>query len=137
MKKLILSLILVTGLFSAIKAQTEVFNAVKHTEIKKDTTVNVDTSILTFNSMGSRLKAIDLVVSKISGTVSGTVYIQASNTGGLTWDSIDSLVTSNQVTNKKHKEFTATTYKSYRVYYITSGTQSSILYAGYLRRPDE
>lgn len=137
MKKLILSIIMVTGLFKAINAQTEVFNAAKHTELKKDTTVNVDTSILTFNSIGSRLKAIDLVVTKISGTVSGTVYLQASNTGGLTWDSIDSLVATNQAVNKKHREFTSTTYKSYRAYYITSGTQSSVLVASYLRRPDE
>lgn len=121
----------------ALKAQTETFNAIKHTEIKKDTTVNTDTSILVFNSMGSRLKAIDLVVLKVSGTVAGTVYLQASNTGGITWDSIDSLVTTNVVTNKKHIAFTSTGYKSYRAYYITSGTQSSVLIAGYVRRPDE
>lgn len=136
MKKLLFVLLISLSIATGLKAQT-VFNSTIHNEVKRDTTVNVDTSILSFNSMGSKLKAIDLVVLKISGTVAGKVYLQGTNTGGVVWDNIDSLVNSNQVTNSKHIVFTSTGYKSYRAYYTTSGTQSSILIAAYLRRPDE
>ena len=116
---------------------TEVFNAAKHTVLLKDTTVNVDTSILSVKEMGSRLKAIDVLVLKVSGTVGGKVYVQGTNTGGLSWDNIDSLVNTDVASQKKHVVFTSTAYKSYRTYYITTGTQSSILAVGVLRRPDE
>jgi hypothetical protein len=116
---------------------TEAYNAEKHRTIKLDTTVNVDTSIVAFNSVASKLKGFDIYVKKISGTLAGKVYIEATS-NGITWDRIDSLVMVDQATNKKHKEFTGTGgYNSFRSYYETTGTQSCALWITLIRRPDE
>ncbi len=129
MKKIIL-LALIVPMVNVVMSQPV-------TEVRRDTLVNVDTATIAFNSIGSRLKAIDFLVQKVSGTVGGKVYLQASNNGGISWDNLDSLTNSNQATNTKHIAFTKTDYKSYRAYYTTSGTQNSILIVAYLRRPDE
>lgn len=135
--KYFLSLIMICVLSLTTNAQTDKFNTNKDFELKIDTTVNADTSVIAFYQMPSGLKAIELLVVKASGTLSGKVYLQGSNSNGLNWTNIDSLTVSNVSMSSKNITFTATQWKSYRTYYVTTGTQKCAVIVGVLRRPDE
>ena len=101
-----------------------------------DTAINADTSTINFNSIASKVKSFQATVSKISGTVAGKVYLQGTVDGNA-WLNIDSLVLTNVITNTKVFPAYPTIYNSYRAYFITSGTQQSVLTLAALRRPDE
>lgn len=121
-----------------VHAQTTLYQSQsKDYALKMDTLVNADTTVIYFNEIGSHLKNIDVLVKKVSGTIAGKVYIQGSNTGWVNYHNLDSLSCTDVAENKKPSLFTATSFLSYRVFYITSGTQVCVVYAAYLRRPDE
>ena len=103
-----------------------------------DTTTNADTNYVTIKSVGSHVKAIQATVTKVSGTVAGTVILQGT-VDGIAWVNVntDTLTLTDQATNTKVWTISSTIYNSYRVQYKTSGTQVSYLNLSYLRRPDE
>jgi len=104
-----------------------------------DTNTNATTSYLYFNGIPGHVKSMQLTVTKISGTVAGTVIIDASN-DGVAWvpaGAGDTLTLANQASNSGLFPFTGTYYKSYRARFTTTGTQVSSLLATLVRRQDE
>ena len=102
-----------------------------------DTLTNTDTSVVSFNSIGSKVKSFQVTAKKISGTISCTVYLQGT-VDGIAWSNLDSLVMANNTTTQtKVVTISATSYNSYRSNAITAGTQSFWYTIAVLRRPDE
>ena len=98
---------------------------------------NTDTLTLPAYGIGSNVKGFQISVLKVSGTVAGTVYLQAT-IDGIAWANIDSLVLSNVATVQTKITIPAhTSYNSYKAYFVSSGTQVYTPYFAYLRRPDE
>lgn len=119
---------------TSAKAQNPAERVIKYAP---DTATSADTVIITFTGIGSHLKSMSTVVTKVTGTIAGIVLLQGSN-DDVTWYDVntDTLTCTNQTTNKKHWAITATNYYSYRVWYKqTTGTAAIRL--TYLRRPDE
>lgn len=136
MKRLIFLAALGIMCACAVSSQAQPLKAGPVREIKVDTLTNTDTASLAFNSIGSNVVSFTVVVKKVSGTVGGKVYLQATN-DGVEWEMLDSLTNSNVATNIKTVLISRTSYNSYRAYYTTSGTQSSVLRFVAVRRPDE
>lgn len=111
-------------------------NAQKREVSVKDTNTNAVTSYVNFNSVASRVKAFQASVTKVSGTVAGKVYLEATIDGSQ-WQKLDSLVLSDVTTQTKLFPISATSYNSYRANFTTTGTQVSYLIFSMLRRPDE
>lgn len=101
-----------------------------------DTATNADTVIVTVANIKSKVKAFQITVKKVSGTVASKVYLQGTIDGS-NWVNIDSLTNSDQAINTKITTVTSTIYNSYRAYYPSTGTQKSTLTLAYLRRQDE
>ncbi len=129
MKKVILILIAAFGL-TTIKAQ------VRYTS-SPDTNTNATTSYVTFASINSKVKGIQASVTKVSGTVGGTVILQGTIDGTLWVTVSDTLTLTNTATQSKVWVLSATSYNSYRAAFTTTGTQVSFLKLSYLRRQDE
>jgi len=141
MKKLLLIALAATLSTVCVKAQNSVqpeWLRPERVVYPSDTTTNADTNYVTIKSVGSNLKSIQATVTKVSGTVGGTVILQGT-VDGIGWVNVntDTLTLSDQATNSKVWLITSTSYNSYRVQYKTSGTQVSYLNLSYLRRPDE
>ena len=132
MKKVIFLILFVASAFYS-NAQ-----AVKPEKIVviSDTAINADTVIVSFTAVKSKIKSFQLSINKVNGTVDGTVFLQGTINGN-DWITIDSLAATNVAITTKMFAINATSYYSYRAYYITTGTQKSILTAAYLRRQDE
>ncbi|KAA2245498.1 hypothetical protein F0L74_05945 [Chitinophaga agrisoli] len=136
MKKLLILSAVSMLVAVAFECQAQVVNQVQRITAS-DTLTNADTAYLSFNSIGSHLKSIQVSVDKISGTVAGSVFIQAT-VDGFNWDSVtDTLTLANQANNKRTWFFTNTYYNSYRARSITSGTMQAKINAALLRRGDE
>lgn len=116
MKKLIFIALLFIG-FSA-SAQTTM-PIIPET----DTLTNADTlyKYLPKGIAGFDKLTIQPVITRVSGTMAGTSFFQAS-LDNESWYTIDSLVTTNQVTNTKLYHYAPPTYLYYRWMFITSGT---------------
>lgn len=100
-----------------------------------DTAVNTDTSIITLTAVPSHIISFQTTVTRLSGTAGGKVYLEGT-TDGVGWIRLDSMTLTNQAINSKL--FTLSTQPpcwSYRAYYISSGSQSSIQRFSYTRRP--
>lgn len=102
----------------------------------KDTNTNAVTSYANFYNTGSKVQSFTYVVTKVSGTVAGTVILQGTD-DGTNWFDLDTLTLANQATNAKVFLPEKTYYNSYRAKFTTSGTQVSYLVAALVRRPDE
>ncbi|SEW01993.1 hypothetical protein SAMN05428988_1319 [Chitinophaga sp. YR573] len=101
------------------------------------TLTNAATVNLSFNGIGSGLKTIQVAALKVSGTVAGSAYIQAT-VDGVNWLSVtDTLTLTNVTTNTKVWTFTATNYNSYRAVFTGSGSMAATITAALLRRADE
>lgn len=88
-----------------------------------DSLINTDTMTHVISiTAGYQSIAVSPVVTKVSGTVAGTVRIYGS-VDGVNYNQIDSLVLSNQTTNFTIKSYTPI-YQNIKVQYITSGTQT-------------
>ncbi|RTL47253.1 MAG: hypothetical protein EKK39_14890 [Sphingobacteriales bacterium] len=99
---------------------------------------NVDnaTSYINFNSIQSKVKSIQLTVSKISGTLAGAVYLEGT-VDGFAWVGIDSMPLTDTTIATKVIVLNGTYFNSYRARFVTTGTQVSNLTMAVLRRPDE
>lgn len=130
MKKLFLLAIVIAASFTV--------NAQSYSTVitSTDTSTNADTVIVQVANMKSKLKAFQITVKKVSGTVGSKVYLQGTIDGSQ-WVNIDSLVNTDQSFNTKVVTVTATNYNSYRAWYPSTGTQKSTLTLAYLRRQDE
>lgn len=103
-----------------------------------DTTTNTGTSYVgvTVNNYYKEL-SVHCVVTKISGTVAGTVTLQGSNDGtnyvtvSTSYSDAQTLSCTNQTTNSKLFTITGSPYKYYRLSYTGSGTMAATV-RGYL-----
>lgn len=87
-----------------------------------DTLTNADTATVVLSLDGSA-KSVEGLVTKVSGTVAGTVTFQGLTPDGGTWVDIDALTLTN--TASQYKLFSISTpriYAGYRLRFITSGT---------------
>ena len=136
--KLLFAFFLTLFCAGALQAQTSLLaiKPEKVVAVEVDTTSNTDTTTLVFNGIGGKVKSFQASVVKVSGTVAGKVYLQGTVNGN-DWVNLDSLTATNVSLSTKVFPITATTYYSYRAYYITTGTQASYLTFAYLRRQDE
>jgi hypothetical protein len=98
----------------------------------KDTTDNTATSYITLPiSQWYNTIAIQSVVTKISGTVAGTVTLQGSldgtnyNTVSSSYATVTSYVPTNVTTNTKMFVVTGSPYRYYRLSYTGAGTMSA------------
>lgn len=97
------------------------------TRVQSDTSVNADTSVISWVPMPSKLISMTSTVTRLSGSVAGKVYLQATDDNS-DWVTLDSMVLTNQATNSKRfplRSAAGTSYYGYRFYYISSGTQTS------------
>jgi hypothetical protein len=100
-----------------------------------DTASNATTIYLTKAAIEDGIVAIQAKVTKISGTVAGTVWLQGSIDGtNFETISTDTLALANQTTNFKIWTISKTNYSSYRIKVTTSGTQASVATLSWLRR---
>ncbi|MGN6476320.1 MAG: hypothetical protein ACTHKV_03770 [Flavipsychrobacter sp.] len=90
-----------------------------------DTLADTDTAIVVIPVVNNTVSAT-VNVDKVSGTVAGTVYLEAT-VDNITYDKLDSLTLANQAVNNKtfnlHGGNNKLMYASYRFEFITSGTQ--------------
>lgn len=123
--------------FNEVKAQSlpsQVTFTGASSTVAKTTLTNTDTAIGLIRLAGNYdVVTIQAIVNKTSGTVGGTVLLQAS-LDGTNYDAVDSLVCSNQTVNFKHFKLGASNYYWYRLYYKTYGTQVSTLSTYYVAR---
>lgn len=113
-------------------AKRTAFPMLSNVGLSSDTTANTGTSHLTlpvtqwYNTM-----TIQSVITKISGTVGGTVLLQGSNDGtnyntvSSTYADVVSYVPTDQATNTKIFVITGSPYRYYRVSYTGTGTMSA------------
>lgn len=107
-------------------------------KVSTDTSTNADTVAVTFSGLSGDVKSFQATVTKLSGTAAGGVYLQGTINGS-DWVNIgtnDTLVV-NATSQTKVWTLSATSYHSYRAWYKTTGTQTSVISFSYLRRPDE
>jgi hypothetical protein len=137
LKKLLFLFMLIAMVTYVAQAQTPIFQIKPErvTVIAPDTAINTDTVAIVFTGIPSKIKSFQATTKKVSGTVAGKVYLQGTNDGN--WLNVDSLTVTDVATTTKLFTLTSTIYFSYRAYYITTGTQRSILNFSYLRRQDE
>jgi hypothetical protein len=119
--------------FNPIQAQ--IVTTVKAT---KDTLTNADTAYVNF-SVTNLAKSVEAHVTKVSGTVAGKVYFQAT-VDGTNYTTIDSLTLADQSVNYKvfplHASNGRLTYATYRFSIYESGTCKSAPKGYLLRRSD-
>jgi hypothetical protein len=100
----------------------------------KDTCVDVDTTVINVTPSSNDVIAFHVKAAKVSGTVAGKFYLQASidNTN---WVTTDSVSLANQSYNLGTFEPSALSYAYYRIRVVTSGTCKINAIRGYnLRR---
>ncbi len=137
MKRLLLLSTLFAFIATLATAQTPIYQLKpeKVTVVAPDTAINADTVAIVFTGIPSKIKSFQATAKKVNGTVAGKVYLQGTNDGN--WLNIDSLTVTDVALTTKHFTIPSTIYYSYRAYYITTGTQRSVLNFTYLRRQDE
>lgn len=89
-----------------------------------DTNTNTETrNIVTgTNTKDFKYVAVQYVGTKVSGTISGKVYLESSVDGTNYGTAIDSLTLTDQATNTKIFDVSLKPRKSYRFRVVTSGT---------------
>lgn len=133
MKK-IFSILLIGALLFAVSnnSQAQVFK----TNSTVETLTNADTAYITFSAVEDGVVSLFVKVTKTSGTVAGTIWLEGS-VDGTNWESAsaDTLALANQTTNFRHWAVPENNkFMSYRVKIITTGTQVSVSRFSYLRR---
>jgi hypothetical protein len=118
--KYILSLFLCFILFSIGSAQTVNFTGT-------DTVVNAGTKAINLTVSGSyNSGALQVIITKIDGTVAGNAIFQGS-VDGVNYVNLDTLATSNVATQTKIFIQTPVLYPFYRVSYTGTGTMRAII----------
>lgn len=139
MKKLFALLIAAVTIAFVVPAETkaQVSSPVKTTKVSADTTADAATVYVTLTAAPDNLVSISAVVTKVSGTVAGTVILQGT-ADGTNWVTIDgdTLTLANQTTNVIVWTVTHNSFYSYRIKHTGSGTQRSIPSLVYVRRID-
>ncbi len=91
-----------------------------------DTLVNTATKDLLFKvTTSNEVASFQVVNTKLSGTVAGSSFFQASN-DGVNFINLDTLVNTNVTTNTKFFVDSPTKYLWYRIRWTGSGTMSAI-----------
>lgn len=133
MKKFILIAIL--GLFS-FAADAQVTNMVSRYSNTTDTVANTDTKYMYVTVTASHENvSIQPVITKVSGTVAGTYFVQGSLDGTNYVSNIvasDSVTATNVTTNTVVWVLDSKAYKYYRVGYTGSGTMNATLKSYFL-----
>lgn len=128
MKKFILIAIL--GLF-CLTSNAQVTNMTSRYSNTTDTVSNTDTKYMYVTVTASHENvSIQPVITKVSGTVAGTYFIQGSLDGTNYVSNIvstDSVTATNVTTNTYIWALTSKAYKYYRIGYTGSGTMSTTL----------
>lgn len=103
--------------------------------VKGDTLTNADTVYITTDNQLDGLAGLQATVLKVGGTVAGHALLQGT-IDGIAWVNVntDTLTLTNVATQSKVWPITANGYKTYRIRYITTGTQVSVPYAAWIRR---
>lgn len=124
MKKLIVVLLL--SFVTAICQSTEASAQSRLTPLL-DTNTNGETNTLTTSLLtnGHGDIALQYVGTKLSGTISGKVYLQGS-VDGTNFVTIDSLVLADVTTNTKIFDLSAKKRAKYQFSIVTSGSQSLV-----------
>ena len=139
MKKILYGLLIAALTFGTISLPTIKVKAQSTKKVVSvDTLVDAETQNITFNPMSSKLRAIQVTVKKVTGTVAGKVYLEGTIDGNYVL--LDSLTLSDQAINTKIFPFTrsvGTNYLGYRARFATTGTQTSTASASWLRRTDD
>lgn len=135
MKKILL-LIFMAGLFGYASAQFT--TGVKVPQLNTDT---IKTGALTVTKVinltsGYSLVSFQPVVTKVSGTIAGKVYI-AGSVDGTNYILADSLVLSDVATNTKIFKFTGNPYWKYKIWGVGTGTLKGLFTLWYLARKHE
>lgn len=128
MKKLFSILVISLSLLSLTSHQARGQSPVHVPVVAGDTLVNADTLTRIFSfTDGYAGIILTPVVTKISGTVAGTMYLYESGNGTDWSDATDSLVLANSASRQYPKRgfrLTAPIAAKYKMVFITSGTQS-------------
>ena len=98
-----------------------------------DTLTNADTAYVTL-SLDQSVKSVEGLVTKVSGTVAGTIVLQGKSLDGGSWEAIETLNLTDAAS--QYKIFPITTpriYAAYRIRFITTGT-SVVVPKAYLLR---
>ncbi len=122
MKTLLVAVIVLIG----VSARSQVVQSFPHVP-ETDTLVNADTVYKVFPIIGTKDKlfAIQPVVTKVSGTMAGTSFLQAS-LDGTNWVSVDSLTVTDVSVNTKLISIEDPKYAYYRFLFRTSGTVKAV-----------
>ncbi len=116
--------------------------------VSRDTTSNTDTSIVYLNPSNSstattksKVTSFQASVLRVSGTVGGYVLLQYTN-DFLAWKDVntDTLTITSLTSGYQSKIWTntaGTSAAAYRLWYKSTGTQTSTLTGSVCRRPDE
>ncbi len=137
MKKLFIFILLTVAGMCTVSAQSQY----KFISESIDTALNADTIAVNVTNMPSNLKSITGTLKRLSGsiTTAGYALVQVTN-DAFVWNdaNTDTLKFTNTQYNSKTWTFTTTSFNSYRVVFrIPTGTETSIGYLTYVRRPDE
>lgn len=133
MKRLLIALMFFAALFAVTPAQSQATMT-----LSDDTLVNAVTEYATLQlNEPADLLSISYVLTKVSGTVAGTVLAQGSIDGtNYVNISTDTLTLANAATNVHIWTFVKSPYKYYRTKAATTGTQVSVQAAKlYTRKP--
>lgn len=100
-----------------------------------DTSKNADTVVAQINSAKSNVASFTTTVKKVSGQGGGYILLQGGNIPGV-WDNIntDTLFITSKPLDHKTWIMESTLYQNYRAYYVSTGTQKSVLSFTYLYR---
>lgn len=104
-------------------------------KISKDTTVNADTSLVSIFNVPSHIKAFHARIVTLSGTTGGYALLQGFIDND--WEDVNTDTLKLTTAAYKTWKITRTEYDSYRIWFKSTGTQTSIVRFAYLRRQDE
>lgn len=137
MKKYILIFSLLISVVLGASAQFTV-----GVKMPQATTDSIKTGALTVTKYltlqgGCQSVSIATVVTKVSGTIAGKVYIAGTVDGTNYTAALDSMTLSNVTTNHKIFLITGNPYWKYKIWGVGSGTMNGVLTAWYLVRKHE
>lgn len=120
MKQFFLFIFLLIGLVSTTTAQSQV----KYLTNSGDTVTNTTAVIQEIEIPNAQSSvSIELANTKISGTVGGKVYFEASNVGNY-WVPLDSITNGNRTLNGASFEVAPALHKKYRVRHVGASSMS-------------
>jgi len=144
MKKLIILLFVGLVAFSAIETKAQVYSFLSPYSFATDTVTNTATAyVSTLNAISpapATSTTIWIIVTKISGTVGGTITLQGS-IDGTNWKAMNTVdtqtalatITATDATNTYHYRLAGSPFPYYRVTWTGTGTMSATIAAKLFR----